>query len=162
MSEALQERITGEVSEIYQNAFEHSQSEIGVFSCGQHYPKAGWLQLTVVDFGVGIPNRVRSFPNNSGISTHEALKWAFMPGHTTKQDICSGMGLSLLHDFVAQNQGILTLFSNDGCVIVDDNGIKFQNTYTKFSGTLVNIGLRCDQSYYCLASEVTESAGLWF
>ena len=56
--------IAGSVWEIYTNAFEHAQSPIGVFSCGQHYPRRKELQLTVADFGVGIPSTVRLFFSN--------------------------------------------------------------------------------------------------
>ncbi|NET39374.1 MAG: hypothetical protein F6K19_46645 [Cyanothece sp. SIO1E1] len=50
ISPGLQNAIAGQVSEIYCNAFEHGQSAIGVFSCGQHYPKISILQLTVIDY----------------------------------------------------------------------------------------------------------------
>ncbi len=35
---------------------------------------------------------------------------------------------------------------------VGDNMI-YENKGTNFSGTLINIALRCDESYYCLATE---------
>jgi hypothetical protein len=56
----LQEAIVSNVLEIYTNAFSHSQSPIGVFSCGQHYPQEKRLALTAIDFGVGIVSNVRS------------------------------------------------------------------------------------------------------
>ena len=61
ISPALRDAIVGRVWEIYANAFEHGRSAIGVFSCGQHYPKRKELDLAVVDFGVGIPSNVRQF-----------------------------------------------------------------------------------------------------
>ena len=84
ISKPLQFSISGKVVELYDNAFAHSDSEIGVFSCGQHYPNKKWLHLTVVDFGVGIPDRVRSLPQNRHLGTLDALKWAFMRGNTTR------------------------------------------------------------------------------
>jgi anti-sigma regulatory factor (Ser/Thr protein kinase) len=154
ISSGLQEAIAGQVSEIYCNAFDHSQSEIGVFSCGQHYPNKGMLHLTVIDFGIGIPACVRSLPQNAPFTTEAALSWAFQSGTTTKQNgISRGLGLNLLQDFVAKNHGNLMIFSNDGYVAIDDNGIRYENKDINFSGTLVNIALRCDQRYYCLASE---------
>lgn len=156
ISPGLQEAITGKVLEIYDNAFEHSQSAIGVFSCGQNYPKAGTLQLTVVDFGIGIPNSVRSLPENSDKTATEALKWAFELGNSTKKNngIGRGAGLHILHEFVVKNHGKLMIFSNDGYVVIGDNGVRYKNICTSFSGTLINISLKCDESYYCLASEV--------
>lgn len=164
VSPGLQNAIAGQVSEIYLNAFEHSRS-IGVFSCGQHYPKAAMLHLTVVDFGIGIPTSVRSFlsPEES-FSSADALKWAFRLGTTTKQndDVGRGMGLNLLQNFVIQNQGSLQIFSNDGCVAIDHTGIRYENRYTNFTGTLVNIAFRCDETYYCLTSEAFDPGKPWF
>ena len=163
VSEGVRDGIVGRVEEIYLNAFEHSQSAIGVFSCGQHYPKARQLQLTVVDFGLGIPANIRSLPQNSALTSAEALKWAFLDGNSTKQDdVCRGTGLGLLQDFVIKNHGNLIIFSNDGYVEIDDNGVRYENKCTNFSGTLVNIALCCDESYYCLASEVSSFEKQWF
>lgn len=155
ISPGLQNLIAGKVVEIYFNAFEHSQSSIGVFSCGQHYPESGTLQLTVVDFGIGIPNSVRTLPENAAMTSIEALKWAFEPGNSTKQQgIRQGEGLHILQEFVRKNHGTLMIFSNDSYVNIGDNGVKYENVCTNFSGTLVNIAFRCDEKYYCLASEV--------
>lgn len=55
VSQELQNAIVSTTWEIYANAFEHSQTNVGVFSCGQYYPHLCKLKLTVVDFGVGIP-----------------------------------------------------------------------------------------------------------
>lgn len=163
ISPGLQESITGQVLEIYLNAFEHSQSSIGVFSCGQHYPQAKMLNLTVIDFGIGIPSNVRSLAENAPFSSAEALAWAFQSGNTTKlSGVSRGMGLSLLQSFVTENRGNLRIFSNDGCISIDDNGVRPENKRINFTGTLVNIALRCDESYYCLASEASSAVEPWF
>ena len=39
VSKRAQDAIVGNVSEIYDNAFEHGQSPIGLFSCGQYDPR---------------------------------------------------------------------------------------------------------------------------
>ncbi|MEH2320222.1 hypothetical protein [Nostoc sp.] len=117
------------------------------------YPKLGFLHLTVIDFGIGIPTSVRSLPENSDKTADEALKWAFDLGNSTKQDsISRGAGLNLLQEFIVKNHGNLTIFSNDGYVNIGDN-IIYENKCTNFKGTLINIALRCDESYYCLATE---------
>jgi anti-sigma regulatory factor (Ser/Thr protein kinase) len=163
ISPGLQQAITGQVSEIYLNAFEHGQSEIGVFTCGQHYPKLGMLHLTVIDFGIGIPNSVRSIPENALLTTSESLSWAFQSGTSTKQNgVPRGLGLNLLQNFVSKNQGNLMVFSNDGYVSIDDNGIKYHDRSINFPGTLIDIALRCDEKYYCLSSEVPSIEGPLF
>ncbi len=39
VSTRLRDAIVGRVWKIYANAFEHSHSPVGIFSCGQHYPR---------------------------------------------------------------------------------------------------------------------------
>ncbi|MEO3706731.1 hypothetical protein [Trichormus azollae] len=101
ISPGLQNTITGKVVETYFNAFEHSHSPIWVISCGQRYPESGTLQLTVVDFGIGIPNIVRTLPKNVGMTASKALKLAFESVNSTKQqDVRQGEGLHILQEFV--------------------------------------------------------------
>jgi hypothetical protein len=147
------EKIISNVSEIYANAFEHGQSQIGVFSCGQYYPKEKKLALTTIDFGVGIAHTVKSLPAHSKISTEKAIEWAFQPGNSTKsQTMSRGRGLQLLQNFVTQNRGILTICTNDGQVTIEDNSTKYTHIHKHFSGTVVNIMLQCDGSDHCLAT----------
>lgn len=156
VSERLRDEIVGRVWEIYANAFEHGQSPIGIFGCGQYYKKLHELKLTVIDFGVGIPSNVRIYARNPNISADKALQWAFQRGTTTKHNGTSrGMGLDLLKDFVKINKGRLEIFSHEGYALIDEAQEMFKNRKAFFEGTLVNITLRCDESYYQLASEAT-------
>jgi hypothetical protein len=153
ISTQLREAIIGNVVEIYANAFDHSQSPIGVFSCGQHYPQEKRLALAAIDFGVGIVSNVRSISRLSTLSTEEALRWAFQSGNSTRTGITGGTGLTLLHSFIAQNRGTLTICTNDGKVEISDGKIEYASANRPFSGTLVNIDLQCDESEYCLSTE---------
>ena len=166
ITDRLQQAITGQASELYLNAFDHSQSAIGVFSCGQHYPKLGVLQLSVVDFGIGIAASVKNLSQNHALSTVDALEWALQAGNTTQQqDISRGLGLHLLQHFIQCNGGTLLIYSNDGCIQIDEPGVRYGQCPVNFAGTLVNITLRCDASVYDLAAnsaadETTEET--WF
>jgi hypothetical protein len=163
VSPGIRNAIAGRVAEIYLNAFDHSRSPIGVFSCGQHYPNQGRLELAVIDFGIGIPDSVRSLPQNCQMTSRDAIDWAFQDGTSTKgETIGRGVGLSLLQSFVARNQGNLRIFSGDGYATIEDNGIRYEDVCTKFSGTLVNIALWCDEAYYCLPSEAAHESQSWF
>jgi hypothetical protein len=157
VSERLIDAIVGRVWEIYANAFEHGQSHVGIFSCGQHYPEHHELKLTVVDFGVGIPSNVRLYARNPNIPADVALRWAFQRGTTTKPNGTSrGMGLDLLKEFVKLNKGKLEVFSHESYAIIDSKLEEFMNRATFFEGTLINITFICDESYYQLASETIE------
>lgn len=163
ISTGLQHAISGTIWELYTNAFEHGQSPIGVFSCGQHYPTQRELHLTIIDFGQGIPTNVRSLGQNLTLDSDQALQWAFQPGNSTAQNgVSRGMGLNLLQRFMIKNHGSLKIFSNDGSVTIKDNEIRYGMHAVDFGGTLINIAFKCDESYYCLTSEVKDTHKQWF
>lgn len=131
--------------EIYSNAFEHSASPIGVFTCGQRYPNLGKLHLTVIDFGVGIPPNVRQFLSQSSKPAADALRWAFELGHTTRANkVSGGTGLDTLKRFVKQKQGRIEIYSHDGYAMIDSEQEVYQSSRTFFEGTLINITVTCD------------------
>jgi hypothetical protein len=85
ISPALRHALCKRFIEIYVNAFTHSHSPIGAYSCGQGYPSGFFpFQLTVVDLGIGIPANVREFLGNHQMSGGQALKWALQEGHSTR------------------------------------------------------------------------------
>lgn len=158
VSQKLRDAIVGRVWEIYANAFEHSHSSEGIFSCGQHYPKRKQLDLTVVDFGVGIPSNVRVFVHNTSLPAGRALEWAFQAGNTTKPNgMGRGMGLDLLRDFVRLNKGRLEVFSHDGYARIDEKEEKYETRSSTFEGTILNISLQCDDRHYCFVEEVPKT-----
>jgi hypothetical protein len=143
VGQPLQNQIIGKVMEIYNNAFQHSDSPIGIVSCGQHYPQKGRLHLALVDLGKGIPNTVRSLPENANLSSVEAMDWAFIPGNTTMSGLSCGQGLTVLHDFLQENQGELKIFSNNAYWRIKSGRIECSQQKVDFSGTFVNLELRC-------------------
>lgn len=158
VSQKLRDAIVGRVWEIYANAFEHSHSTVGIFSCGQHYPNKKRLDLAVVDFGVGIPSNVRMFVQNESLPAGRTLEWAFQAGNTTKPNgMGRGMGLDLLREFVKLNQGRLEVFSHDGYARIDGRGEKYETRNSMFEGTILNISFQCDDRHYCFAAEVPDT-----
>jgi hypothetical protein len=155
ISELAQEAIVGTVLEIYANAFDHGKSEVGIFSCGQHYARGKELKLTVVDFGVGIPSNVRLYLRDENYPASEAIKWAVKPGNSTKPrtEAPGGVGLGLLKDFVQLNNGHLEIFSHEGYLFIGSGRETYSKREVFFEGTLVNIKLICDDKYYMLSSE---------
>ncbi|HCM6912314.1 hypothetical protein [Klebsiella aerogenes] len=159
VSELLRDAIAGKVWEIYANSFEHAQSEIGVFSCGQHFKRKNELVLSVVDFGVGIPFNVRQYlsadTRAASLTAESCLRWACVSGNTTASanGIARGLGLHLLKEMVRVNNGKLELYSHDGYVKIDNQGEQFKTLPFYFKGTILNITLLCDEKYYRLTSE---------
>ncbi|OQW96727.1 MAG: ATP-binding protein [Desulfobacteraceae bacterium A6] len=161
VSDRLRNAIAGKMWEIYNNAFEHSGSDIGVYSCGQYFRNKNDLILSVVDFGRGIPANVRTFLRQyvdqvlvSKLSGAACIKWAFERGNSTCMGgVARGLGLDLLKEFVRINQGKLEVYSNEGYAIIDRDGERYENRYIAFEGTVVHITLRCDENLYLFHDE---------
>lgn len=162
VSQRLRDAIVGRMWEIYNNAFEHSGSEIGMFSCGQHYKTDNDLILSAVDFGQGVPAKIRSFvgrdPRAQDLPADACLRWAFKRGNSTcPEGVARGLGLDLLKEFIQINQGKLEIYSNEGYAIIDKDGEKFTNLDISFEGTVVHITLRCDENLYHFNDEADPS-----
>ena len=149
ISEYLKIEIINKIAEIHENAFEHAESKIGVFACGQRYPNLCELNLAIVDFGVGIPQRVRSHTGKPTISATEAIEWAITRGNTTRGGCVSGgEGLDTLKRFVTQHNGAIQIISHNGYVLLTQDGVTCRECFSSFEGTLINIKLNCDESRY--------------
>lgn len=158
ISPKLANLIAGNLFEVFANAFEHSHSEVGVFTCGQYYPQLHELSICIADFGVGIPYNVREYGKQEGIaptiSSDQAIRWAFQPGTTTKPNGSSrGLGLDILKQFIKINNGSLYLFSQDAYVIVNSGIEEYKLHRCNFRGTILNITIKCDEKYYVLSGE---------
>jgi hypothetical protein len=143
LDEDVKSGILGDIWELYANADEHAHSPIGVLTCGQYYPNKGKVRLAIVDFGVGIPQNVRDYAENSRLAAAKALEWAFKPMTSTKVG-GRGLGLATVKDLIRANRGQMQLFSNDGHCVVDENGDRYFNRTSHFEGTIVTIELRYD------------------
>ncbi len=161
VSEALKNAIVERVLELYVNAFEHSESQIGVFSCGQYFRQLNELHLTLVDFGMGIPANVRGYLKKvrpdlpaEKLTAGDCLKWAFQRMTTTRPGATSrGIGLDLLKSFIRVNRGAMQVFSNEGFAEITAEREVYGSFSSAFEGTIFHIKLICDEKYYCLAGE---------
>ncbi|MDX1992616.1 MAG: ATP-binding protein [bacterium] len=154
----LKDVIVSTILEVYINVFDHASSPVGVTSCGQHFPNNRDLDITLVDFGVGIPHNVRTFLNKPNIKASEALRWAFQPGNTTKKGVISrGLGLKQLKQFIQQNNGKLEIYSENGYIKVDRSGEQIIDRQKTFGGTVIQVTLKCDQHHYSLEEVLKQS-----
>jgi len=155
VSPALADEVIGQIWEIFANAFEHSKTPVGIFSCGQYLPQRRELLLAVADFSVGIPSNVRFYLGTKEMPACDTMRWAFTGGHTTQpqQTFPRGLGLNLLKDFVQKANGVMQVFSHDGHVRIDQRGETYENAMPFFEGTLVQIRLLCDDKHYMLSNE---------
>lgn len=159
VSEQLKNAIVGKMWEIYTNSFEHGLSPVGVFSCGHHFSGRNELALTVVDFGLGIAANVKEFLKSDSrsamLTSSGCVEWALQKGNSTsKLKVARGLGLDLLRAFVTVNEGSLELYSNSAYALMNKDGVVIKDLDVGFSGTIVQIKLKCDERLYRLKSEV--------
>ncbi len=131
-------RFQQSLGEIFINAQTHSDSELGVFVCGQFYPAEQRLDISISDAGITIPGRVtRSF--GVTLPAVKALRWVLKEGHTTKEDAPGGVGLQLLRQFVVQNGGCIQIASGGAFWQFCRGTEEFHTVESGFPGTAVNL-----------------------
>jgi signal transduction histidine kinase len=157
MTPALEKAFRQSIFEVFENCVGHSQSELGVFVCGQFYPYDGRLDLTISDAGIGIRQNVRRHLQDGKMSSTDAIKWALKEGHTTKTGSKpGGMGLKLLKDFIRVNGGKIQIASRQGFYQFSGDKEEFIQLASDLPGTTVNLEINTkDQHTYQLTSETT-------
>ena len=126
------------LGEVFVNAETHSESALGVFVCGQHYPVQQRLDLTIVDAGITIPEGIaRRFGEH--LSPVRALKWAMTKGNTTKKSTPGGIGLKLLRDFSRAQHGAVWIASGKAFWSLQSGEESFVELDDPFPGTAVTV-----------------------
>lgn len=155
MSESLGKVFRQSIFEVFQNAVLHSESDLGIFVCGQFYPTLQRLNLTIADAGIGIRTAVRRYLQ-SKISSMDAIRWALKEGHTTKTGKQpGGIGLKFIKDFIELNRGKIHIVSRLGFYSYSEGREEFSKLDADFPGTTINIEINTsDTKAYCLSEEV--------
>jgi hypothetical protein len=155
MSAALQKKFMESIFEIFSNAVIHSGTTLGIYSCGQYFPKTNRLDFSTVDLGIGIRENL-SAKRGLTLSAVDAIKWAINGTNTTKTGaVPGGLGLKLLREFIQLNGGRLVLVSDGGFWEMKDGRASVRSLPHKFPGTVVNLEFNtADTNAYCLQSEL--------
>lgn len=147
----LEEEIKSKLYEIFRNAFDHSDSKVGVYGCGHYYENKGILNFCLYDAGVGIPDKVRMYLNNANMESRETLEWAVHSGNSTvtARDYPRGVGFELLSEFIELNGGNIKIWSYDSsCQINTRNNKIYENTQMKLLGTMFSIEIKSDPTHF--------------
>jgi hypothetical protein len=158
MSPALRKKFWESISELFNNAVTHSETEMGIFTCGQYFPGKKRIDFAIADLGIGIP---KNLADKKGLqfSPEEAINWAMEGRNTTKTGpIPGGLGLKLLREFIRLNKGRIQVVSDIGYWEQRADGIVDKRTLPHpFPGTVVNIEINtADVHSYALSSEQTQ------
>ena len=156
MTPALLKKFRESLFEVFLNATEHSDTEQGIFACGQFFPQRRKLHFTIADLGIGIDGNI--FKKLAiRLSSEDAIKWA-LSGKTTRRGRSGGLGLQLIQEFIRLNKGRLIIVSGEGYGMLSKGEISTRTFSSRFPGTAVTIVIdTADQSSYCLRSEIDTS-----
>ncbi len=158
MSTGLVKRFRESVFEIFSNAVIHSQSKLGIFSCGQFFPKRNRLDFSVADLGIGIRRNVLDH-TDLDLPPDQAIVWATSERNTTKRGpIPGGLGLKLLREFITLNEGRMQIVSDAGYWSLEKESVQTALLSAPFPGTVVNVEINtADRRSYAFTSEVKEA-----
>ena len=154
MSLALLKKFRESIFEIFSNAVLHSETQLGIFSCGQFFPNRNRLDFTVADLGVGIPQNIREHTKLE-LSPEKAIIWATEEFNTTKRgNLPGGLGLKILCDFIDLNGGCIQIVSEAGYWQRKDSGVVTKPLTYPFPGTVVSVEINtADRRVYQLTAE---------
>ena len=155
ISSGLAKKFHESIFEIFSNAVLHSRTKLGIFSCGQFFPKQDRLHFTVADLGIGMRKNIKEC-EGLALSSEEAIIWATEAHNTTKRDnVPGGLGLKLLGEFIELNGGCIRIVSDDGYWEKKESDISTAQLRHPFPGTVVSVEIdTADTSSYGLVSEM--------
>ena len=156
MSPGLLKKFRESIFEIFSNAVLHSDTELGIFSCGQFFPHQNQLGFTVADLGVGIRQNIEDYAGLK-LSPEEAIIWATEGFNTTKQgNVPGGLGLKILCEFIDLNGGSIQIVSDAGYWQRRKKKTVTNRLIYPFPGTVVSVEINtADRHTYGLTSELT-------
>jgi len=155
MLPGLLKKFRESIFEIFSNAVLHSDTELGIFSCGQFFPSKNRLDFTVADLGVGICRNVKNYTGKNH-SPEEAISWATVGRNTTKRGMLpGGLGLKLLCKFIDLNGGCIRIISDAGYWQREGKQSITEPLSHPFPGTVVSVEINtADNQTYGLVSEL--------
>ena len=136
------------LSEIFNNIQDHADLNVGSIFI-QHFPNKKIVNISIADFGCGIPHTVRTTLPEL-LDDSEAIKQAVQEGFTSRSTPRNrGAGLDyLLQTAVAHNGGTVSIFSLEGYVVFTrgDEGVIARTVRKRgfCPGTTIDIALRTD------------------
>lgn len=154
MSKGLEHEFFTGIHELFTNFEIHSQSARGAYVCGQLFPRLGRVELSLVDHGIGIPTKI--IARGYAPTPHSAIAWAMTGTNTTREgDVPGGLGLKVLREFIALNQGELTIASHGGFWKEAGGQLDIRPLAHPFPGTAVTVVVNTkDARSYRLTKEI--------
>jgi len=155
MTRGLRKKLLESILEIFSNAVTHSRTELGIFSCGQYFPKKDRLDFSIADLGMGIRQNIL-VRRNIDLPAEQAIQWAISERNTTKTGrVPGGSGLKILREFISMNVGRMQIISDRGYWEFRERKEVLKRMVDPFPGTVVNLEFNtADTDSYCLDSKI--------
>src|SRR5690606_24144141 len=105
--------IQNNLEEIFNNIFDHAESNVSGFVITQYYPVLNQIKFAVCDVGIGIPENIRKI--KPGLSDSEAIKHSteiFVTTQSTPNN--RGRGLNNIINLCHNQLGKVNIYSNKG------------------------------------------------
>ncbi|KTD49844.1 hypothetical protein Lrub_0286 [Legionella rubrilucens] len=156
MSIGLKKKFKESIFEIFSNSVLHSKTKLGIFTCGQFFPKRNSLNFSISDLGIGIRTNIKE-SIGINLQADEAIVWATRGSNTTKKgEIPGGLGLKLLCEFIDLNGGRIQIVSENGYFCRENSSYRASQLLHPFPGTVVNIEIAThDDVSYTLSEEIS-------
>ena len=100
--------------------------------------------------GVGIPNKIRKYLDNEGLTSKQCLKISFIDGFSTNTDrtINRGLGLTRLENFIRLNRGSMSIYTDNVCCSINEKECnKYKELTSPIIGTLIIIKIVADEKH---------------
>jgi anti-sigma regulatory factor (Ser/Thr protein kinase) len=139
ISEKAQDSLLVVLTELLTNAIDHS-GEKSCYVCAGTWGRSKSLHLTLLDFGMGIPQKMRTrYPEYD--EDVEAIKALLKKGLTTRIGLEGGRGYKFIQEILRRNKGRLHIFSGKAKIVFkyDKGEYHFRKARRGFTGTCVDI-----------------------
>jgi len=158
MTEGVRESLVMSLNELMNNAFDHSESQIGCLVCAQAYPAKRTIRACLMDFGMGIRKSLsRNVKWQKKIKNDvDAIRLAIREGVSSIEG-SRGLGLARLEDFLKINEGEMIIVSGNGYLKKEykKEGEEGRIRKHEMKGTGISIVIRTHKSgLYALKEEV--------
>lgn len=135
------------LTELLTNAMDHS-GERQCYICVGAWGKSHNLHIAFLDFGVGIPRKLRT--RYSLEDDCQAVKALLEKGLTTRQGIEGGRGYKIIQEILKHNKGRLHIFSGTAKAVLryDRGESGYRKSRREFTGTCIDFQVNLTGSGY--------------
>lgn len=151
------------LTELLTNAIDHS-GEKSCYLCAGAWGRSRSLHVTMVDFGVGIAQKLRTrYPEPKYENDVTAIRDVLEKGLTTRTGMEGGRGYKFIQEILRKNRGRLHIFSGGAKTVLkyDKSEYNFKKARRPFTGTCVDIEFNLSEELVPDFGQESQQEGLF-